>query len=81
MPVMTALNPSRRCGLSMADLYMRIMAIPFMESHRVMAAAKASGIVIRANGETPARVAAVVMTSRPMVVAVSNPKPKRKPIT
>ena len=81
MPVITALKPSFRCGSWMADLYIRIMATPFNESQNVMAAVNANGSAIRASGDTPARDAAVVMTSSPMVVAVSNPSPNRKPIT
>ena len=60
---------------------MRIMATPLVVSHSVMAAVNASGSASRASGETPARDAAVVMTSSPMVVAVSNPSPKRNPMT
>ena len=65
----------------MADRYIRIMATPLTESHSVMAAVNASGSAIRASGDTPASDAAVVITSSPMVVAVSNPSPNRKPIT
>ena len=81
MPVITALKPSLRWGFVMADLYIFIIATPLAESHRVMAAVNASGRAIKARGETPASDAVVVMTSSPMVVAVSNPSPNRKPIT
>ncbi|MCY1224333.1 hypothetical protein D9M72_364870 [compost metagenome] len=81
IPVIRALNPSLRCGLWMADRYIRIMATPLTVSHKVMAAVNASGSASSASGETPAREAAVVITSSPMVVAVSKPSPNRKPIT
>ena len=81
MPVTAALKPSFRRGSSRAERYIRIIATPFSESQRVMAAANARGSAIRASGETPASEAAVVITSRPMVVAVSKPSPNRNPIT
>ena len=81
MPVISALKPSLLCGLWMAEPYMRIMATPLAVSHSVMAAVNASGSARRASGETPARDAAVAMTSSPMVVAVSKPRPNRKPMT
>ncbi|TQJ34911.1 hypothetical protein FBY36_2161 [Arthrobacter sp. SLBN-122] len=81
MPVTTALNPSFRRGSANAERYIRIIAMPFTESHSVIAAAKASGSASRAKGGTPPSEAAVAIISSPMVVAVSKPRPNRKPMT
>jgi hypothetical protein len=81
MPVISALKPRVRCGLWMAELCMRITATQLAVSHSVMAAVNASGSARSASGETPASDAAVAITSSPIVVAVSKPSPKRKPMT